>query len=191
MSDLIKENEILSQIKTAFHIEGKVSSERRTDIFADKTQVSSILLLAKNQYGFKHLNHIACIDWLEDGVFELVYIIYNHKTGITLFVHTKIDRENSEMENIDTIWDQANTYEREMREMYGIQFPGLVGAQEFVLEDWDYMPPMRRDFDTLNYATNTYFHQAGREDAQEVRTTISERSGEKIPDFAKKYSRDK
>jgi len=191
MSDLIKENEILEQIKTAFHVEGKVSSERRTDVFVDKTQVSPILLLAKNQYGFKHLNHIACIDWLEDNLFELVYILYNHKTGITLSVHTKIDRENPEMENIDTIWDQANTYEREMREMYGIEFPGLVGEKEFILEDWDDMPPMRRDFDTLTYAANTYFHQAGREDAKDVRTTISTRSGEEIPDFAKKYSRDK
>ena len=191
MSDLIKENEILEQIKKAFQIEGKVSSERRTDVFADKTQVSSILLLAKNQYGFKHLNHIACVDWLEDNQFELVYILYNHQTGVTLSIHTKIDRENPEMENIDTIWDQANTYEREMREMYGIEFPGLVGEKEFILEDWEDTPPMRRDFNTLDYATNTYFHQAGREDAQDVRTTISTRSGEEIPDFAKKYSRDK
>jgi NADH-quinone oxidoreductase subunit C len=191
MSDLIKENEILEQIKKAFQIEGKVSSERRTDVFADKTQVSSILLLAKNQYGFKHLNHIACVDWIEDNQFELVYILYNHQTGVTLSIHTKIDRENPEMENIDTIWDQANTYEREMREMYGIEFPGLVGEKEFILEDWEDTPPMRRDFNTLDYATNTYFHQAGREDAQDVRTTISTRSGEEIPDFAKKYSRDK
>ena len=191
MSDLIKENEILEQIKKAFQIEGKVSSERRTDVFADKTQVSSILLLAKNQYGFKHLNHIACVDWIEDNQFELVYILYNHQTGVTLSIHTKIDRENPEMENIDTIWDQANTYEREMREMYGIEFPGLVGEKEFILEDWEDTPPMRRDFDTLTYATNTFFHQAGREDAQDVRTTISTRSGEEIPDFAKKYSRDK
>ena len=191
MSDLIKENEILEQIKKAFQIEGKVSSERRTDVFADKTQVSSTLLLAKNQYGFKHLNHIACVDWLEDNQFELVYILYNHQTGVTLSIHTKIDRENPEMENIDTIWDQANTYEREMREMYGIEFPGLVGEKEFILEDWEDTPPMRRDFNTLDYATNTYFHQAGREDAQDVRTTISTRSGEEIPDFAKKYSRDK
>ena len=191
MSDLIKENEILEQIKKAFQIEGKVSSERRTDVFADKTQVSSILLLAKNQYGFKHLNHIACVDWLEDNQFELVYILYNHQTGVTLSIHTKIDRENPEMENIDTIWDQANTYEREMREMYGIEFPGLIGEKEFILEDWEETPPMRRDFDTLTYATNTFFHQAGREDAQYVRTTISTRSGEEIPDFAKKYSRDK
>jgi NADH-quinone oxidoreductase subunit C len=183
MSDLIKENEILEQIKKAFQIEGKVSSERRTDVFADKTQVSSTLLLAKNQYGFKHLNHIACVDWIEDNQFELVYILYNHQTGVTLSIHTKIDRENPEMENIDTIWDQANTYEREMREMYGIEFPGLVGEKEFILEDWEDTPPMRRDFNTLDYATNTYFHQAGREDAQDVRTTISTRSGEEIPDF--------
>jgi len=77
-----------------------------------------------------------------------------------------------------------------MREMYGIQFPGLVGDQDFALEDWDEMPPMRRDFDTEAYANQTFFHQAGREDAQDVRETIAGRSGEEVPEFAKKYSRD-
>jgi len=48
---------------------------------------------------------------------------------------------------------------------------------------------MRRDFDTEAYANETFFHRPGREDAQDVRETITKRSGEEIPDFAKKYSR--
>jgi NADH-quinone oxidoreductase subunit C len=101
-----------------------------------------------------------------------------------------ISRENAEIDNIDMIWRQANTYEREIREMYGIQFNGLVGAQEFILEDWDNMPPMRRDFDTAQYIKEAYFNRPGREDAGNVREEIIKRSGEEIPDFAKKYSRD-
>ena len=73
--------------------------------------------------------------------------------------------------------------------MYGVQFQGLEAPQDFILEDWDGPPPMRRDFDTEAYADETFFHRPGREDAQDVRETITERSGEEIPDFAKKYSR--
>lgn len=189
MENLEKENNILDALKTSFKIEGKVVREKRVEVYADKDMVSSILLFVKNQKGFIHLAHIACVDWIEDGEFELSYITWHPEEKIHVSVMTRISREKAEMENIDGIWDQANTYEREFRELYGIEFPGLVGEHEFVLEDWDEMPPMRRDFDTHAYAAKTFYQRPGREDAQDVRETITKRSGEVIPEYAKKYSR--
>ncbi len=190
MSKLKKENKILDKLNDVFDIEGVVKREKRVSIRTDKKNVSSILLFLKNQKGYIHLNHISCVDWIEDGEFELVYIVWNPKNKLTVMLHTRIDRENPKMENIDTIWDQANTYERELREMFGIEFPGLVGRKEFILEDWTEMPPMRRDFDTQQYAIDTYTTRPGREDAQDVRKAIQRRSGETLPEFAKKFSRD-
>ncbi len=183
-------NNIIQKIKEAFKLDAKQKYEGQIRIDVEKDLVSSVLLYLKNQQGFIHLNHISCVDWLEENQFELVYIVWNPETKLTVLVHTRIDRENPEMENIDTIWDQANTYEREFREMYGIEFPGLVGRKEFILEDWTEMPPMRRDFDTLAYAQKTYQTRPGRENAQDVREELMKRSGEELPEFAKKYSRD-
>ena len=191
MSELLKEQQLLDIITSTFKIKGRVIRDRRVEVFANKELVSSILLFSKKQQGFIHLAHMTCIDWIDENKFELVYTIWSPDEKIHLFVKTKIKRENPEMENIDSIWDQANTYEREMREMFGIQFPGLIGEQDFALEDWDEIPPMRKDFDTAKYASETYFNRPGREDAKDVRDTISERSGTKVPDFAKKYSREK
>jgi len=185
-----KETKILNSLKDVFEITGEVKAEKRISIKSDKKNTSSILLFLKSQKGYIHLNHISCVDWIEEGEFELVYIVWNPKTKLTVLVHTRIDRENPEMENIDTIWDQANTYEREIREMFGIQFPGLVGRQEFILEDWQDIPPMRKDFNTQLYAIEHFQHRPGREDAQNVRDAIQKRSKEIVPDFAKKYSRD-
>ena len=190
MSKLKKENKILAKLNDVFDITGEIKSEKRVSIRADRKNVSSILLFLKKQKGYIHLNHISCVDWIEENEFELVYIVWNPKTKITVLVHTRIDRENPVMENIDTIWDQANTYEREFREMFGIEFPGLVGAKEFILEDWDNIPPMRKDFNSQQYAKDTFTTRPGRENAQNVREAIQKRSGEEIPDFAKKYSRD-
>ncbi len=181
---------ILNRLKKVFKVEGDIKAPLRIKIVADKDLVSSILLYLKNQMGFIHLNHMSCVDWIEDNKFELVYIVWHPEQKQTVLVHTFIDRDNPVMENIDTIWDQANTYEREMREMYGIEFPGLVGAKEFILEDWQEMPPMRRDFDTKKYAKETYATRPGRENARDVRKEIMKRSGEELPEFAKKYSRD-
>ena len=42
---------------------------------------------------------------------------------------------------------------------------------EFLLEGWNDMPPMRRDFDTVKYCEDTYDFRPGREhvDPKEVR----------------------
>ena len=188
--DLNKEQQLLNTIQSVFSIQGgQVKRKHRVEVIVEKKDVVPLLLYAKETLGYQHLSHISCVDWLEEGEFELIYMPWSHKDSILLMIHTRISRDNAEMENIDMIWRQANTYEREFREMFGIQFPGLVGAEEFILEDWDEMPPMRRDFDTAAYVKEAYFERAGREDAKDVRETLTTKTGEKIPDHAKKYSR--
>ncbi|MBN2236790.1 MAG: NADH-quinone oxidoreductase subunit C [Bacteroidales bacterium] len=190
-TSLIKEELLAQQLQNAF--ENIVTEAVRKDTvfaYASKEQVSSILLYAKEKLGYKSLAHMSCIDWLESDEFELVYIIWSPETKLNLFVKTRIDRQNPEMENMDMIWRQLNTYQREIREMFGVEFPGFVGEKEFILEDWEDAPPMRRDFDTLEYVNDTFFEREGREDKQDVRERIAKRSGEEIPDFAKKYSRE-
>ena len=47
--------------------------------------------------------------------------------------------------------------------MFGIDFPGSPGVDEdFLLEGWDEIPPMRREFDTRAYAEKTFFPREGR-----------------------------
>ena len=79
---------------------------------------------------------------------------------------------DAEAESIHTLWPEAVTYEQEFNEMYGITFPGSPRqGVEFMLEGWTDMPPMRRDFDTVEYCERTYEFRPGRHsvDPKEVR----------------------
>jgi len=192
MTDTLnKENKLLEVITEEFKLlSGKVKRERRVEISIEKEQVIPVLLFAKERLEYIHFSHMSCVDWIEDGKFEVIYIIWSPKEKINLLIKTKVDRDNSSLPNIDFIWRQANTYEREIREMYGLPFDGLVGNQDFILEDWEEIPPMRRDFITDEYVSETYFEREGREDAKDVREQILGRTDEDLPDFAKKYSRD-
>ena len=189
---LEKEQKIADEMERTFpNLKARVRRARRVMASLEKELMPSALVHLKDNLGFKHLSHMSVVDWIEDEHFEMVYTLWNHEKRVQLTIKTMISRENATMANIDYIWRQANTYQREMREMFGIEFPGFVGAQDFLLEDWDDIPPMRREFDTMEYANKTYFTRPGREDAQDVRDTISKRNGEEVPDFAKKYSREK
>ncbi len=189
--NLEKEQSLATTLSESFtRLEAKVKRHKRVEaVISNNDIIPSVLLFAKDKLGFKHFTHMSCVDWLEEGQFEVVYILWHPEDKINLLIKVRTGRENPVLPNIDYIWRQANTYERELREMFGIQFPGLVGRQEFILEDWNDMPPMRRDFDTKKYVDEHYFARPGREDAKDVREEITKRSGEEIPEFAKKYSR--
>jgi len=75
-----------------------------------------------------------------------------------------LDREGAVGDTIHDLWPTAATYQRELKEMFGIDFPGSQRVdEEFILEGWTDMPPYRRDFDTLAYSQQTYAERGGRE----------------------------
>lgn len=183
-------NNLIRQIQDSFpEAVVKDHEGNRLDFNVDKQCLPSILTYLKNRLGYIHLSHITCVDWLEEGEFEVIFIVWSPAEKMKVFIRTRVNRDNAVMPNIDMIWRQANTYERELKEMFGIEFTGLEAPEEFLLEDWEGPPPMRRDFDTEEYADNTFWHRPGREDALDVREEIVKRSREEIPEFAKKYSR--
>ena len=177
-------------LNETFDLNAEALRDNQIRVSVHKKQVAPVLLYLKNQLGFIHLDHVSCVDWIEENVFELIYIVYHPENRLTVLVKTKIDREHPEMENMGSFWPHMRTYQRELREMFGIEFPGFEAPREFILEGWEEIPPMRRDFDTRNYVQRTYTTRPGREDAWSVREYITRRTGEKLPDFAKKYSRD-
>lgn len=133
-------------------------------ITIDKVSVMDTLTHLKNIEGFTHLVLVSCVDWIEDDKFQLTYFLNNPVKKIDLAVRTMIARENAEMVSCHNLWKHVETYQRELREMYGINFPGSPGVNEnFILEGWDQIPPMRRDFDTLKYSEETFVFRDGRD----------------------------
>ena len=141
-------------------------TERRTGLTTckiEKNNAERLIRELRDREGYTHLSFIACVDYIERGVFSIVYMLHNYTKKDSLGIHVEIDRDNAEMTSIHTLWAQAWTYQRELREMYGINFPGSPRLEEdFCLEGWDAMPPMRRDFDTAKYSTEQFGHREGR-----------------------------
>jgi len=189
MEELKIEKEIAEEINKTFHsAEVNVKREKRVVVKLRDDLITPFLSYAKNNMNFVHLSHISCVDWLEENKFELIYTLMNYDSKVMIMAKTYINREEPEFVSHTNYWDQAETYEREMHEMYGINFKGNERLTEFILEDWEGLPPMRRDFDTVRFSQDTFYNRPGREDAQDVRTTVTKKSGEEIPDIGKDYT---
>jgi len=126
-------------------------------------QLRALLLELRDKEGFTHLVLLTAVDWIEEGRFQLTYLLNNRAANRTLGLRVFLDRAVASGETIHDIWPTAETYQRELREMFGIDFPGSPRVNdEFILEGWTDMPPYRRDFDTLAYAQQTYRDRPGR-----------------------------
>ena len=157
--------ELYDNLKERFQL-GEYS-ERRPDlafITVERPQLRPLLMHLRDRKGFTHLVLLTAVDWIEEGRFQLTYLLSNRERAIDLGVRLMVPREGTVMESIHDLWPTAATYQRELREMFGIDFPDSPGVyEEFILEGWQGIPPYRREFDTLRYSEESYNHRPGRE----------------------------
>jgi NADH-quinone oxidoreductase subunit C len=142
-------------------------TEQRPDlafITVTREQLRPLLLHLHDLEGFSHLVLLTAVDWMEEGIFQLTYLLSDRAKRRDLGLRLMLPRDGASMESIHDIWPTAATYQRELREMFGIDFPDSPGVNdEFILEGWIDIPPYRRDFDTLKFAEENFRQRPGRE----------------------------
>ena len=171
MDDLIK------RIETKFTILDK--KHQRDDLVfltMEKSHVVDVLTCLRDTEGFRHLVMISAVDHIEYDVFQLTYLVHSYQQHVDLGICINVDRNNPVMDSIHHLWAGAQVYQREIKEMFGIDFPESPRVDEpMILEGWDNIPPLRRDFDTKKYAEETFFPREGRK-THDPRKVMEEQS---------------
>ena len=135
-----------------------VPRRQRIIISLPKDSLFSLIAFMKEE-GFRHLSLITCVDWIEEGEFELVYHLTSYEDSIHAIVKTRIDGANPTYQSMIPLFAHAQTYEREIHEMFGVEFAGNNRLTPFLLTNWQEIPPMRKDFDTKEYSERTFEHE--------------------------------
>lgn len=138
---------------------GVIAAEERfgnqLEIKADANAIVSLLTYLKAT-GFEHLSNILAVDWIEAGELEIVYNLFSYSQRLHATVKTRIERDPAHAPTILHLWPQAQVYEREIHEFFGIVFDGNPELGPFFLHNWQDMPPLRKDFDTEEYSRRAY-----------------------------------
>jgi len=107
--------------------------------------------------GFRQLSAVTCVDWLAEGNFQLIFNTFDWTKGIRVILRVKIPRENPTFTSVTSIYNSAKYYEREVHEFFGVVFEGNPDAlKQLFLENWDDLPPLRKDFDSRAYSDRKY-----------------------------------
>lgn len=151
MNESIKE-----KLESLFRdIEVNVPETNRFIVLAKKDSALSILDFLKKE-GFNHLALISCVDWNDEKEFELVYILTPYPEKEHVILKTRIPREKPEFKTIIPIFKNAEPYEREIHELFGIKFEGHPRLTPLFLERVYEIPPFRKDFNTRKYVEETF-----------------------------------
>ena len=144
-------NEVLSAMQTAFPgaiLESRVESDRRLWVTIDPLQIVEVCKFLSDKLNFDHYSGCAGVDWLAKNEMEVVEILASHGAHqVVAFLKVKTPRDKPSVKSLTDIYWNANWYEREAWEMFGIDFQGHPELYPLLLPDelvgsW----PWRKDF---------------------------------------------
>jgi len=136
----------------------------RLSVSAPADSIPAVLRYLREK-SFDHLALISCVDWIERGRLEIVYLLacymrndtdYLSEQKLHVFVRTEIPREEAALHSVIGVFGNAEPYEREIHELYGVHFHGHPRLIPLFLEREYEVPPFRKDFDTRRYVEQTF-----------------------------------
>lgn len=95
---------------------------------------------------FDYLFCVTCVDWKTHltMVYHLSSITYRHQ----VVVKSKLDRTKAAIETVSHIWRTAEFHEREVYELFGVNFLNHPDLRLLILPDgWEGKNPMRKDYE--------------------------------------------
>ena len=95
---------------------------------------------------FDYLFCLTCIDWKTH--LTMVYHLSSTKYRHNIVVKAQLDKNNPEIESVSRIWCTADFHEREVYEMFGVNFLNHPDLRLLILPDgWEGKNPMLKDFE--------------------------------------------
>lgn len=155
----MKETEMLDELKSRFDLEGRIQRDGRIWVTIDKRDLIE-LCVKLDESGFTHLSAISATDWPEDEEFELTYHVWSYSEDVLITVKTSMERGDPIIDSVVPIWrENAQIHEREIHELFGIDFEGNDDLEPLFLEDWNGPPPFRKDFNWREYVQDEFYDE--------------------------------
>jgi NADH-quinone oxidoreductase subunit C len=103
-------------------------------------------LRSNGDLSFDYLFCLTCIDWKTH--LTMVYHLESTASRHNIVVKVKLNEAKPEVDTVSDIWQTANFHEREVYELFGVNFLNHPDLRLLILPDgWEGKNPLRKDFE--------------------------------------------
>jgi NADH-quinone oxidoreductase subunit C len=132
----------------------------------DVAQLREIALYSRDDENFDLLEDLTAVDWpRREKRFDLVASLYSFPHNTRLRLKVPIPANDHPASLVD-VWPTANWLEREIYDMFGIEFAGHPGLTRILMPDGWQGHPLRKDYDILQQDTAWVRENLGIESGQ-------------------------
>lgn len=122
-------------------------------ITVDSTKILAVCNALKNYdaFPFRALEVISGVDYKE--YLEVVYVLatFHPEKNAEIILKVKLDRNNPELDSVNSVWKAANFQERECYDMFGVKFKNHPDLRRILCpEDWEGFP-LRKDYEVVKF----------------------------------------
>jgi NADH-quinone oxidoreductase subunit C len=106
--------------------------------------------------GFNRLSAITAVDWHpQEPRFEIVYHLHalplHGGKQERLRLKARVDGASAEINSVTSVWEGAGWYEREVFDLFGVNFPGHPDLTRILMPDYWEGHPLRKDYPIDGY----------------------------------------
>jgi len=117
-----------------------------TVLYIDRAKIVPVCRFLKETAGFKRLSAITGVDWWpRTPRFEVVYLLHSYSLNVRVRLLVRLE-EGQEVDSATSVWRGANWYEREVFDLFGINFRDHPNLERIMMPaDWE-GHPLRKDY---------------------------------------------
>jgi len=111
-------------------------------------QLADACLALRNEFNFEHLSGITGVDYWpqRDPRFHIIYFLHSYSHNVRLEIRVPVIDQRPFLPSIEPIYPNANWYEREIWDMFGLRFDGNSDMRRIIMPyEWE-GHPLRKDY---------------------------------------------
>jgi len=129
--------------KTELRFPEKVSGFKG-DVFEPYFQIEPQSVVEAGRYlrdepgvQFEVLSDLTAVDLPKENKIQIVYHLYSYSQRHAIVLKVDLPREEPHVSTVENVWKAANWFEREVFDLFGVNFEGHSDLRRILLpEDW-------------------------------------------------------
>jgi NADH-quinone oxidoreductase subunit C len=143
-------SETIAAMESRFGKERVTGFRGETRVVVPRDELMSTMRMLKEARSFDLLVEVTCVDYLNyrDAAdrFGLVYLLANTITNERLTIRVLLNEPDLKVDSLCALWNGANWLEREVYDMYGIEFVGHPDLRRILMPEEFTSFPLRKDY---------------------------------------------